>query len=155
MTLWVSAVSIIIGGTVKVKTNKGVICPYHWKEFCWKDSSPCGQNVKNSKREKTILKSWFEFDSKLLSLVSLSLGLYCCEEISWHGNTCQQFQGFSPLWSWRGAWWNVGRHGAGVESATSCRQQEVNLTIKLREAWARDLKAHPHSNIFLQQGHTS
>lgn len=32
MTLSVSAIPIIIGGTVKAKINKGISCPYHCEE---------------------------------------------------------------------------------------------------------------------------
>ena len=45
---------------------------------------------------------------------------------------------------------HAGRGGAGAETATSCRQQEIIwLSVTLNEAWEKDLKARP------QQWHTS
>ena len=47
-----------------------------------------------------------------------------------------QFQRFSPLSSWQGAWWHAGRHGAGelTESSTSASEgSRKGLTLTL--AW--------------------
>lgn len=47
-----------------------------------------------------------------------------------------------------GAWWHISRHGAGelAQSPMSCRQQEVELTVILRETWAKRSQSLPHSD---------
>lgn len=66
-----------------------------------------------------------------------------------------QFQRFSRLSSWWGAWQPVGRHGAreGDDSSTSSFSGRRILCISLSVTWAEYLQASPHSDIFPQQSH--
>ena len=67
-----------------------------------------------------------------------------------------QFQRFSPLSSWWGAWQHTGKHGTGEVAQFLIwvsRQQEERVTLDL--VWASKTSEPPPVTHLVQQGHIS